>query len=51
MKVRSRGGSLIRSISGAIYKASHKFSEFVTRFNRTREESFEVVVYEKEVVI
>ena len=42
---------LVKRFIGGVYKTSHKFSEFVARFNRTREESFEVVVYEMEVVI
>ena len=50
MKVRSRGSSLIRSISGAVYKTSHKLSEFVAQLIGVRNESWSVVVFEKGIV-
>lgn len=50
MKVRSRGGSLIRSISGAVYKTSHKLSEFVAQLIGVRNDSWGLVVFEKGMV-
>lgn len=44
------GSSSIRSISGIVYKASHKLSEFVARLLGTREESLSMVVFENGVV-
>lgn len=42
---------LVKRFIGGVYKTSHKFSEFVTRFLGTREESLCIDVYEREIVI
>lgn len=53
MKKEEAGkSSLIRSISGVVYKASHKYSEFVARFlGRAREESRGLVVFDNGITV
>ena len=51
MKIRSRRGSLIRSISGRVYKAiGFQISELKTRLLGVRHESWGIVVFEKGIV-
>ena len=53
MKKEEAGeGSLIRSISGAVYKSiGHKCSEFAARFlGRARDENWGLVVFENGIV-
>jgi len=50
MKRREAGEcSSVIGLAERVYKGSRKFSEFVTRFLGTREESIGIVVYEKEI--
>lgn len=49
-KERAGVGSLIRNISGVVYKANHKCSEFVTRLSGVRNDSWGLVVFENGIV-
>ena len=42
--------SSIRSMSGIVYKVSHKLSEFVARFRRAKDDSWGLVVFENGIV-
>ena len=44
------GSSSIRTISGIVYKPSHKLSKFVARLKRTRDESLSIVVFKNGIV-